>query len=49
MANEYTCWAERLFDPGRASEKPEALKGVRVFDPGIVVMVGRGYLTPPRP
>ena len=38
MANEYTRWAEQLFDPGRAGEKPEALRGVRVLDPGIVVL-----------
>lgn len=38
MVDEYTHWASELFDPGRAGEKPEALRGVRVLDPGIVVM-----------
>jgi crotonobetainyl-CoA:carnitine CoA-transferase CaiB-like acyl-CoA transferase len=38
MADEYSRWASELFDPGRAGEKPEALRGVRVLDPGIVVM-----------
>jgi hypothetical protein len=38
MADQYTGWAEQFFDPGRASKEPEPRTGVRVRDPGIVVI-----------
>ncbi|MFQ5520311.1 MAG: CaiB/BaiF CoA transferase family protein [Candidatus Methylomirabilia bacterium] len=37
MTDSYFDWAARLFDPARAGEKPEALRGIRVLDLSVLI------------
>lgn len=37
MPRDYFAWAERLFDPRRIGEKPEALQGIRVLDLSVII------------
>jgi len=36
-SRDYFAWAERLFDPRRIGEKPEALRGIRVLDLSVII------------
>jgi crotonobetainyl-CoA:carnitine CoA-transferase CaiB-like acyl-CoA transferase len=46
MNDDYFEWTERLFDPGRIFDKPEALEGVRVVEVAHIIMgpVNADYL-----
>lgn len=46
MTEDYFDWTERLFDPGRLFDKPEALAGVRVVEIAHIIMgpVNADYL-----
>ncbi len=37
MTDSYFDWAQRLFDPARIHEKPEALRGIRVLDLSVLI------------
>ena len=37
MTDSYFDWAQRLFDPARIPEKPEALRGIRVLDLSLLI------------